>query len=136
MTEHDTRIAAIGLERPLRVPDSSTLRAVAGAMEDARVSCALVGSGPPKLVTEHDLAGALAAGLSPEAPVSQIATKEPIWATSSTTVPEAVAMMVGHGIRHLLVLAPGGEVEGILSLSVATTFLLDAAAPLEVPTQH
>jgi CBS domain-containing protein len=103
MTDVDTMIGEISLDKPIRVPGGATLREMAGTMEDAHTTCALVGVSPPRLVTDHDLAGAVAAGLGADAPVEQVATKSPVWATTSTTLRDAVAMMVNHGIRHLLV---------------------------------
>ncbi len=36
------------------------------------------------MVTEHDLPGALAAGMGVEAPVERIASSDVIWATATT----------------------------------------------------
>jgi CBS domain-containing protein len=130
VTEVDSSIDALPLDKPLRVAGSTTLREVAGMMEDADTSCVLVGANRG-LVTEHDLAGALAAGLGPSSPVEQVATKAPVWATTATTLLDAIGMMVEHGIRHLLVLSPQGEPCGVLSLSTATTVLLDITTPLQ-----
>lgn len=84
MTDVDTMIGEISLDKPLRIPGSATLREVAGLLEDARI-CVLAGGSPPRLVTDHDLAGALAAGLVPDAAVEQVATKSPVWATYGLT---------------------------------------------------
>ena len=115
----------LDLRPPLRVARDATLRAVAGAMEDAGVSCVLVGTSPPWVVTEHDLAGALAAGMPADAPVEQVATRTPVWATPTSTLLDALGMMVKHGIRHLLVISAAGEPEGILGLPEATRLLLE-----------
>jgi CBS domain-containing protein len=133
VTEVDTMISAISLDKPVRVPGSASLREAAGTMEDEGTSCVLVGGRPLRLLTDHDLAGAVAAGLGPDAPVEQVATKEPVWVTASTTLRDAVTMMVNHSIRHLLVLTPGGEAQGLLSLSTATRLLLDVPAPNRAP---
>ena len=115
------------LSPPLRVPRSATLREVAGAMEDAGISCVLVGTGQSWIVTEHDLAGALAAGMRSDSPVDQVATRTPVWATTSSTLVDSLGMMVGHGIRHLLVISPDGEPVGVLALGDATRLLLERA---------
>jgi CBS domain-containing protein len=130
VTDVDSLIDALPLDRPLRVAGSATLREVAGMMDDADASCVLVGANRG-LVTEHDLAGALAAGLSPDSAVEQVATKAPVWATTATTLLDAVTMMVEHGIRHLLVLSPQGEACGVLSLSTAMRVFLDVTTPLQ-----
>lgn len=116
-------IDAAQLDNPIRVARNATLRDVATAMEDSRASCVLVGVNPSWLVTDHDLVGALAGGLEGEAPVDQVVTKTPLWATN--TLLDAVDMMLGHGIRHLLVLTATGEPMGVLSLATATRLLLD-----------
>ena len=115
----------LDLQPPLRVARDATLRAVAGAMEDAGISCVLVGTSPPWVVTEHDLAGALAAGMQADATVDQVATRTPVWATPTSTLLDALGMMVTHGIRHLLVISAAGEPEGILGLPEATRLLLE-----------
>lgn len=130
MTDISPMIGDITIDKPLRVSGGAVLREVAGIMEDVGVTCALVGEGSSHLVTDHDLAGALAAGLGADAPIDQVATKTPVWATTSSTLADAVTMMLNHKIRHLLVLAPTGQAHGVLSLSTATRLLLDASAPL------
>jgi CBS domain-containing protein len=125
MNTLNTMIDASHLEIPIRVVQNATLREAASAMEDSRSSCVLVGVSPSWLVTEHDLVGALAAGLDAGAPVDQIVTKAPVWATNSTTLLDAVDTMLHHGIRHLLVLSATGEPMGVLSLATATRLLLD-----------
>jgi len=131
MADVDTMLEAVTLDQPLRVARGTTIREVAGAMEDAGVSCALVGSSPSSLVTEHDLAGALAAGLGGQSTIDQVATRSPVWATSSTTVLDAVTMMLDHRVRHLLVVTEQGEPRGVLSLATATRLLLDMTVPLD-----
>ncbi|HTT87643.1 MAG TPA: CBS domain-containing protein, partial [Acidimicrobiales bacterium] len=116
-------LAELQLDPPTRVPEHTTLRAVAAMMSSNDVSCVVVGTGCA-IVTEHDLAAALASGIDGEEPVTRIATRAPVWATSSTTVVDAVGTMVGRGIRHLLVLTPNGDVLGVLPLATATRALL------------
>ena len=131
MPDVDTMLDSLPLDAPLRVPRSATLREVACAMEDARVSCVLVGENPAGLVTDHDLAGALAAGLGGEAVISQVTTNAPVWVSTGTTLFDAVTIMLEHGIRHLPVTSANGEPQGVLSLSTATKLLLDVSVPVE-----
>jgi CBS domain-containing protein len=134
MATREPRLGELEFDPGVRVPGDTTVRAVAGVMENTGLSCVLVGAGPPAVVTEHDIAGAVAAGLSGETLVGQLATREPVWATTSTTVRDALGLMIGNGIRHLVVLAPGGEVAGVVSLLEATRWLLDMTTP--VPTRQ
>lgn len=129
MSQLDAVIGTLPLDPVLRVESGSSLRVVAEAMEDAVLGCALVGSGAARVVTEHDLAGALAAGLRPESPIDEVATPHPTWVTTTSTLADALSIMVTHHIRHLLVVHPDGEAAGFLSLGVATKTLLEEVAP-------
>jgi uncharacterized protein len=117
------QLADLALRPPVRLGRDVTMREVAGAMADGHVSCVLVGEHPAWLVTEHDLAGAVASSLDGTAPAAAVATKTPIWATTSSSVAEAVQMMLGHGVRHLVVITPQGEPMGTLSLIDAVMLL-------------
>ncbi|HVA42363.1 MAG TPA: pyridoxamine 5'-phosphate oxidase family protein [Acidimicrobiales bacterium] len=113
--------------RPPALPTGGTLREAAALMEDHMVSCIPVGQhSPPWIVTEHDLAGALCAGMGPDEPAEPLATRAPVWATPTTTVHGAVEAMVHHGVRHLVVLGTDGRLAGILSLPRAVSALLGA----------
>jgi CBS domain-containing protein len=125
----DQPVASLRLEPPIRVAAGTTLREAAAVMQDHRTSCVLVGEGPPQVVTEHDLAGALAAGMGAEAPLGPIASSEVIWATATTTLLDALAMMHRHRIRHLVVLRATGEVDGVLSLERAIDVLVGRVGP-------
>jgi nucleotide-binding universal stress UspA family protein/CBS domain-containing protein len=114
----------LSLPPPVRVPATATLREVAAVMEDRHVSSVLVGTAPARLVTEYDLAGALAAGLDAGTPVTEVATQDPLWTSTASTLVDAVGMMTTTGVRHLLVLSPEGTERGVLSLAEATRALL------------
>jgi uncharacterized protein len=119
----------LSLRRPVTVSRDATIRVLAGAMEDEAVSAVLVGEHPGWLVTEHDLTGAIAAGLDPDAPATQVATKTSLCATASTTVSEAAAIMVNHGVRHLPVVTADGEPIGLLSMLDVIRLLLGDGVP-------
>ena len=104
-------VGELSLDPPARLPAGASVRAAAARMEDERVSCVFVGS-RMAIVTEHDLAGALASGLASDAPVEQIATGTPVWVTTSSTVTDAVILMVSRNVRHLVVVSAQGEVLG------------------------
>jgi CBS domain-containing protein len=121
-------IGALRLEGVVTVGRDATIREVAARMEDAPSSFVLVGEHPGWLVTERDLVGALASGLGGADRVEAVATKGPVFATPSTTLAEAAGLMADHGIRHLLVVGPGGDVHGVLGLAELVAALL-ADAP-------
>ena len=122
-------LSALGLRPPARVGRDATVRTVAAAMEDGAVSAVLVGADPGWLVTEHDLIGALAAGLAPDAPAEQVATRTPVLATTTTTVSEAAALMTRHGVRHLVVTTAAGEPVGLVSALDVIRHLVDRTGP-------
>ena len=114
------RLGELTLDAPVEVSRDATIREAAALMEDAGVSCLLVGASPPWFVTEHDLAGGLAAGMGPDSLVGPLASRAPVWATVTSTVADALSMMVHHRVRHLLVLNADGGPAGILSVLAAT----------------
>lgn len=120
----DRPVGDLHLQPPLRVGGGTTLRQAAAAMADARVSCLVVGTTHPWVVTEHDVAGAVAAGCPPDTAVDTVANHAPVWVTTTSSVAEAVEIMVHHGIRHVLVLEGDGRLRGILGLTEATEALL------------
>lgn len=119
-----TMLGNLELPQPVQVPHAATLAEVATTLTDRHVSAVLVGTHPVWLVTEHDIAGALAAGLDPEASVDHIANRTPRWITTGSTVRDAVDMMVQRHVRELLVISPEGAVVGILPLALAARILL------------
>jgi CBS domain-containing protein len=126
----DTTIGTLPLDDPLTIAGATTLRETAAVMARRGLTCVLVATEPAGLVTDHDLAGALAAGHGPDVLVEEIATRAPVWAAVDSTLIEAVITMVEHRIRHLLVVDGAGRPQGVLSLLVATQMLLDVSVPL------
>jgi CBS domain-containing protein len=122
-------IGALLLRPPLRVGVATTLREVASAMADAGTSVALVGEGTSAIVTERDLAQALARGLGPSDPVSEAATGHPVAAPATEHLAAATARMLAHGVRHLVVLDDAGDAVGVLSLREAVRILLRSVDP-------
>ena len=118
----------VALDPPIRVSRTASLREVAGLMADTASSCLLVGPEHPEVVTEHDLASGLAAGMGPDAAVGPLVSRSPVWATPTTSLADAVAMMTEHRIRHLVVVAADGRVQGVLSLTGAIRALLAVPA--------
>ncbi|MDQ6615664.1 MAG: pyridoxamine 5'-phosphate oxidase family protein [Actinomycetota bacterium] len=120
-------LASLALPLPTRLSRASTVREVAEAMRRQHVSAVLLDEHPPCLVTEADLADALAAGLDGATPAIEVATKSAVWATTSSTVADAAAMMSTYGVRHLVVLDSSGVAVGTLSLLDVVRSLLDTS---------
>jgi CBS domain-containing protein len=128
-------LADVQLRPPVGLPRDATIREAAAAMEEEQISSVLVGEHPAWLVSEHDLIGALAAGLGPGDPAGDVATRTPLWATTSTTLTDAAAMMAKHCVQHLVVITPDGTPVGVLSRrEVLRQLLADAEVLRADPT--
>jgi CBS domain-containing protein len=96
-----------------------TLRQAARRMVQHRTGAAVVLDGclpGPAVITERDLLRAVAAGLDPGAEtVEEHMTGEIVTAAPDWPIAQAAAVMVKHGVRHVLVF-DGSELAGILSM--------------------
>jgi CBS domain-containing protein len=108
-------LGSIGMRHPVRVASDATIRDAAAAMEVEHVPAIVLGAHPIWIVSEHDLVGALAAGLSPDSPAADVATRTPLWVTTTTTIADAVALMAKHCLEHLVVITAEGELVGVVS---------------------
>jgi len=134
--EWNMAVPVVGPNSPVRhlisrsvieAPADATLAEAASTMRKANVSALLVGD-DRRIATERDITRALAAGLSPDAPVAAVATPRPITVGPETTVIEAAACMLNDEVRHLLVQV-GERGEGIVSMRDVMAVLLQAATP-------
>jgi len=103
--------AVVGPEHTLRQASVRMIQNWTGA------AVVLDGALPgPGVITERDLLRALADGLDPDTEhVGDHMTEELITAAPGWPLARAAALMVKHGIRHVLVF-DGGELTGILSM--------------------
>jgi CBS domain-containing protein len=110
----------------------ATLQQAAALMREHHVGTLVVtsdGAGGMQalgIVTDRDIVvEAVARGLDPaRTPVSRLAEGKLAALPASATVDEAITAMKQRGVRRLLVAAPGGALEGLVSLDD----LLDAVA--------
>jgi citrate synthase len=103
---------------PLTVQPTDTIAAAAGAMRRRDVSSAVVvrDGAVVGILTERDLARAVAAGTAPCAtPVAAWMSPEPVTATPASEIPAALERMLDRNVRHLPVCADGALV-GTVSL--------------------
>ena len=122
-------IGSLPLRRPVRVAPTTSLQDAAATMRREEISSLVVDTNPASFVTERDLVRAMADGRALSDPVGAVAARAPICVPPTVTVAHAAALMVGLGIRHLLVLASTGEVAGVLSIRDAFELLLRALDP-------
>jgi CBS domain-containing protein len=123
-------LGAMHLRPPTMVSGSDSLASVASAMVADGVSCAILQEPPLRVVTESDLARALAQGLRPEDVVSSVASGHPRWAPPSASVAEAAALMVSLGIRHLVVLDISDRPSGVISMAELFDVLVRSQEPM------
>lgn len=115
----------LALRPALAIGRGCTLVDASVAMERAEVSSLLVeGDG---IVTERDIARALAHGVGGEAAVGEVATWHPITVEMSTPIVDATATMLNEHVRHLLVNVPTGR--AVVSLRDVAAVLLQATNP-------
>ncbi len=122
------RLADIDLRPPVRIARTASIAEAAGAMEREAVSSVLLGDHPAWLVSERDLIGAMASGLDADEPAADVATRSPLWVTTTTTVADAAAMMAHHCVQHLIVIGADGVPVGVLSRREALRRLLEERA--------
>ena len=110
------RVAALIRRPPLLCPGSEPIRAAAQRMTAEGASAVLVRHGDTfGIVTDRDLRSrVIAAGLSPDEPVSAIMT-EPAYTVSADRLAGDVMLdMLERNIHHIPVLSPAGEVLGVV----------------------
>src|SRR6266849_4982172 len=102
----------------LQVAPTDSLAEAARRMTAKKVGSAIVMTDQgPSIITERDILRAVAEGASLETtPVDAYMTHNAITAFEDWDLGEAAQKMSDGGFRHLIVLDPGGQVEGILSM--------------------
>jgi len=97
-------------------PDMSIAEAARRMIEIDTGAAAVIDEGAlVGMITERDLLRFLSAGASPEAKVTDRMTRHVLTASASTTLPEAMAMMVDGHFRHLPIV-DHGRVIGMISM--------------------
>lgn len=111
------RIGDLWLQPVLALGPGTKLWEAAHAMRIRDVSAAVIGvpGVPLAVVTERDLTRALAERRDPDDDVGTIATEVPLTIDRATSVVDAAATMLRHGLRHLVVI-DGHKLEGMVSM--------------------
>ncbi len=125
-------IGGLPLRQLVTVSEDATLAEAARTLRDAKVSCALLAEPPLRIVTERDLAHAWAHEHQVKTLVETIASGSPVWATTDTTIAVGAAMMIEHGVRHLVILDRSDAPCGIISMRDLFVVLLDSHEPATV----
>jgi len=115
-TAADRELGTVDLGEVLRIPRGSSLAETARLLRARGVSAGLVGDAARDVVTERDLAWALAQGLGPADQVESVLERTPAWTTTSSHVIDAAHMMLRLGVHHLVVLRVDGRAAGVLSM--------------------
>jgi CBS domain-containing protein len=129
--DDDLALDALGLELPVAVPSDATVQTVAQAMLRAGRSAVVVGSWT--VVTERDVARAVALGRSPTTPAAAIAGQASPVVSGHTKVVKALATMLSEQMTEVVVIDNDMQVIGMLDLGTAVELALrDADAPSSV----
>jgi signal-transduction protein with cAMP-binding, CBS, and nucleotidyltransferase domain len=120
--------AALVIREPLvRVGDGCSIGEAAQAMRAVHASSVLVGTeaaaSSTRIVTERDLALALATGVGPTDVISQVATGDAVLVPSDVNVLDVAATLLRDRITHVLVVEEDSVI-GALSVSDVLAVLL------------
>jgi signal-transduction protein with cAMP-binding, CBS, and nucleotidyltransferase domain len=129
LAQPTTELGALNLAQPVHVPKNASIQEAAQVMRAHDISTVLVGDDASALATERDLVQALADGLAPDTPVADVASQDPLWAPEDLHLAQAAAMMLNHGVRHLVVRRADGST-GVLSMRDAFGILLRSLDPV------
>lgn len=114
------------------VAPTTTLRTVATVLTDHEVGAVVVQPSldtPAGIVSERDLAAALANGLDPDITIAvEVMTTELITVEPSESIDDAIARVLAHRIRHLAIV-DGDEVVGLVSARDLLAILAAQALP-------
>ena len=124
------RVDDLELRPVVTVGAQAPLYQVARVMRAHDISALVVGR-PGELisiVTERDLTQALADGHPPATDVRTIASPLPITVSPDATAVDAAALMLRHGVRHLVVVR-GRHAVGVLSMRIVLAALVAAVTP-------
>lgn len=96
-------------------PDA-TVQEAATRMVESGATCAVIELGDRLgIVTDRDIrVHVVAAGASPETPVSEVMTAPARTVSADRSATEALMEMLDHGVRHLPVLEAGGRLAGVI----------------------
>jgi CBS domain-containing protein len=90
---------------PVFVTSNATVAQAARQMQGAGIGSVLVSTDPPGIITDRDLRGrVLAAGLGPDAPVSQVMSRPIKTIDSDVPIFAALQIMLENNIHHLPVI--------------------------------
>jgi CBS domain-containing protein len=111
-----SRVATLIRMPPLVCQGSEPIREAAKRMTDQGASAVLVPQGGTfGIVTDRDLRSrVIAAGLSPETPVSAIMTEPAYTVTADRLGGDVLLDMLERNVHHIPVLSPAGEVLGVV----------------------
>lgn len=113
-----TPVSAVVSDEPVTIEATATLVEAARTLMDEDVGLLVVappGGRPVGVVSERDIASAIAAGRDPtETLAGDVAHVELAWCDSTATVAEVAAEMMNRWVRHLLVEEEGRFV-GVVS---------------------
>src|SRR5688572_3881210 len=93
--EPKATIGRLVARTPVWVEETISVSDVARVMRDAGVSSVLVGPGAA-IVTERDVARAVAAGVEVAGPVLPMATRHPVRVASDIAIVDAAALMLNE----------------------------------------
>lgn len=127
VTDLRSELSLVVTHHAVTVAGTDSLKRAGQLMGEHNVSALLVDPGQA-IISEQDMARALAAGLGPDDQVLAIASRQPITVGADMAIIDAAALMLNEKIRHLVVRLPDQRL-GIVSLRTIMAVLLQATTP-------
>jgi CBS domain-containing protein len=123
-------IADLSLRPIVTIGPDEALRTAAQVMRTSNVSALVVNQPdtPVSILTERDLARAVAAGVDPATPVATMASPRPFTVPTDATAIDAATRMLCDGVRHLVVTHDNHAI-GIVSIRDLLGALIQTLSP-------
>lgn len=129
-----TRLGDLVHRDPVMVRPNASVREAALVMRDQNVSCLVVDTQPPGILTDSDLRNqVLAVGLSDATPVAQVMCAPAQTLPADNLVFEGLMLMLERGFNHLPVTNGQGRVIGVITHT--DILRQESRSPLFLPSQ-
>ncbi len=126
------RIGLLPLQKPIILPETTSIYDAINAMQENDTGCILVNSDNHLLsgiLTERDImTDYIGTSIAPETPLKELMSPDPAVLSPDTTVAEAVAYVGENKIRHFPVGLTKGRIVGLMSVRVLVDYVSDHMA--------
>lgn len=122
-------VGSLTLQKALTVKSDTAVADAVRLMQEKGKGCVCVQDDTGAVVgifTERDvMVHFIGQSLSPNTPVDQVMTPDPVMVNPETPLAEAIEVFYEHKFHHLPVLNGNGRLKGLLSIRVAVDFVAE-----------